>query len=112
MGTLHPHMDEGSLVQETGLFQGGPSRFPRTITGLETIYRCCIPTKVDTSDEKMHHKFAIFDGEEMISGSYNWTRSAADSNYENVVVTDDVSLIRSFSDEFERLWEALPDFHG
>jgi cardiolipin hydrolase len=71
-----------------------------------------IPTKVDTSDERMHHKFAIFDKKEFISGSYNWTRSAADSNYENVVVTDDETLIASFSKEFDRLWGMLPDFHG
>ena len=28
-------------------------------------------------DGHMHHKFAIFDGERLINGSYNWTRGAA-----------------------------------
>jgi len=29
----------------------------------------------------MHHKFAIFDGNRLINGSYNWTRGAANVNY-------------------------------
>ena len=94
----------------------------RLITDDEKLYdlgsdvmemvRAGIPTKVDTTDERMHHKFAIFDQKELISGSYNWTRSAATSNYENVVLTDDTALVDSFSKEFERLWDTLPDFHG
>jgi hypothetical protein len=32
----------------------------------------------------MHHKFAIFDGNRLINGSYNWTRGAADQNQENL----------------------------
>ncbi len=52
----------------------------------------------------MHHKFAIFDGTRMINGSYNWTRGAADVNYENIVDTTDPKLIAVFAAEFERLW--------
>ena len=52
-----------------------------------------IPVKVDdihTASEPglnghMHHKFAIFDGTRLLNGSYNWTRGAADMNYENIV---------------------------
>jgi phosphatidylserine/phosphatidylglycerophosphate/cardiolipin synthase-like enzyme len=52
----------------------------------------------------MHHKFAIFDGERLIHGSYNWTRSAANVNYENLVDTGDPDLIAAFAEEFKRLW--------
>ena len=52
----------------------------------------------------MHHKFALFDGERLIHGSYNWTRGAADVNYENLVDTGDPDLIAAFAAEFERLW--------
>jgi phosphatidylserine/phosphatidylglycerophosphate/cardiolipin synthase-like enzyme len=52
----------------------------------------------------MHHKFAIFDGLRLINGSYNWTRGAADMNYENIVDTADANLIAVFAAEFERLW--------
>ena len=59
---------------------------------------------VDETDKHMHHKFAIFDGEYVLTGSYNWTRSAADYNQENVVITDDEEIISAFEEEFERLF--------
>ncbi|AMV28555.1 Phospholipase D precursor [Gemmata sp. SH-PL17] len=52
----------------------------------------------------MHHKFAIFDGTRLLNGSYNWTRGAADLNFENIVDTADASLIAVFAAEFARLW--------
>lgn len=52
----------------------------------------------------MHHKFAILDGTRLINGSYNWTRGAASTNFENIVDTSDATLISAFSAEFERLW--------
>jgi phosphatidylserine/phosphatidylglycerophosphate/cardiolipin synthase-like enzyme len=53
----------------------------------------------------MHHKFAIFDGTRLLSGSYNWTRGAADMNYENLIDTTDPHLVAAFAAEFERLWK-------
>ena len=38
-----------------------------------------------------------FDDRTVLTGSYNWTRSAADYNKENFLVTPDDSLIQSFS---------------
>ena len=55
-------------------------------------------------DGHMHHKFALFDGLRMINGSYNWTRGAANVNYENLIDTADAGLFRRFAAEFERLW--------
>ena len=52
----------------------------------------------------MHHKFAIFDGTRLLDGSYNWTRGAANINYENLIDTADANLLRRFGAEFERLW--------
>jgi len=63
-----------------------------------------VPVAVDDSPAHMHHKFAIVDRRVVLTGSFNWTRSAAEQNQENLVVTDDPSLGRRFSREFERLW--------
>ena len=63
-----------------------------------------IPVAFDDSAYQMHHKFAVIDGEILVTGSYNWTRAAAEQNQENIVVTDDARLVRSFAAEFERLW--------
>jgi mitochondrial cardiolipin hydrolase len=52
----------------------------------------------------MHHKFAVFDAERLVTGSYNWTRGARWANYENALFEEDLTLVRAFSEEFERLW--------
>lgn len=54
---------------------------------------------------KMHHKFAIFDGQTAITGSYNWTLESEEQNYENLLVLRDEGKIRTFQEEFEALWE-------
>jgi len=63
-----------------------------------------IPVGVDDSDDHMHHKFAIFDDATLLTGSYNWTRSAAEHNHENFIVTGEPALVASFGEEFSRLW--------
>ncbi len=64
-----------------------------------------VPVRYDDSPAHMHHKFAVFDGEQVATGSYNWTRSAADDNRENLVVTDDRSVVQAYADAFEELWK-------
>ena len=66
-----------------------------------------IEVRVDQTRHHMHHKFAIFDRSQLLTGSYNWTRSAAAHNYENVIVTSDMRLVGSFVDMFDRLWRDL-----
>jgi len=74
---------------------------------IDRLGRSGIPVRTDRTDYHMHHKFAVFDGRRMLTGSYNWTRSAAQYNEENFVVTDDKSLVRAFSQAFETLWKQL-----
>lgn len=61
--------------------------------------------KIDDTRHHMHHKFAIVDGETIINGSYNWTRSADEYNHENLIVTRDEALVKAFSNEFRSLWD-------
>lgn len=69
-----------------------------------------IPVKIDHASEHMHHKFAVFDGRILITGSFNWTRSASTGNHENLLITDDPRLVKPFCREFERLWRKFPPF--
>lgn len=69
-----------------------------------TLARFGIPVLVDDSPYFMHHKFAIFDGDLLLTGSYNWTRGAADNNQENLILSNDRRLLTGFRGEFERLW--------
>lgn len=64
-----------------------------------------IEVKCDNSTAHMHHKFAISDSKSLLTGSYNWTRSAATSNQENILITNDQSAIGAFKKEFTRLWQ-------
>lgn len=60
-----------------------------------------------TNRGSMHHKFAIFDGKLLETGSYNWTYSADNLNYENAVFTSSPELISAYQSEFSRLWEEV-----
>jgi cardiolipin hydrolase len=66
-----------------------------------------VPVVVDRSSAHMHHKFAIVDETWLLNGSYNWTRSACEHNEENLIVTNETGLVRSFQAQFEALWARL-----
>jgi mitochondrial cardiolipin hydrolase len=63
-----------------------------------------LAVRVDPSPHHMHHKFAVFDARTLLTGSYNWTRSADEYNKDNFLVTDDPHLVQAFSATFDRLW--------
>ena len=71
---------------------------------IERMAASGVNVRIDRSPEHMHHKFMVVDGQTVLTGSYNWTRSAETRNEENLVVLDDPILAGQFSDEFERLW--------
>ncbi|MBL8783605.1 MAG: endonuclease [Deltaproteobacteria bacterium] len=64
-----------------------------------------LDVRIDRTEVHMHHKFAIFDGEVLLTGSFNWTRSANEENHENALFTDDAALVRLYQAEFERCWK-------
>ena len=60
-----------------------------------------------TSLGTMHNKFCIID-DLVITGSYNWTYHA-NKNNENILMTDEESIIKAYREEFERLFDdAIP----
>ena len=63
--------------------------------------------RYDKRNPQFHHKFAVIDSERVVTGSYNWTRSAAEHNEENILVTHDPRVARRFQEEFDRLWQRL-----
>ncbi len=71
---------------------------------IDRLRNAGVPVRLDHTEHHMHHKFAVFDGELLLSGSYNWTRSAAQDNEENVVATTERRIVGPFVEEFERLW--------
>lgn len=63
-----------------------------------------LTVRQDRSAWHMHHKFALCDAQVLLTGSFNWTRSASDHNQENILVTQETRLVEAFAREFERLW--------
>jgi len=68
-----------------------------------------VDVRTDASPHHMHHKFAVFDGRSVLTGSYNWTRSAAYSNRENFLLTYEERAVARFADAFGKLWEELSE---
>ncbi|MFV1949984.1 MAG: phospholipase D-like domain-containing protein [Anaerolineales bacterium] len=60
---------------------------------------------LDGHPEKMHHKVIIIDGEIVVTGSYNLTRSAEIKNDENTLVIHDRDVAEIFLAEFEWIFQ-------
>ncbi len=52
----------------------------------------------------MHHKFAIIDQHTVVTGSFNYTRSANEINDENLVVLSSPELAARYEQAFQDLW--------
>lgn len=69
------------------------------------LKRMGVDVRTDRTSDHMHHKYALFDDATLLTGSYNWTRSASEVNEENFVVTNDRKLVTAFKKDFQRLWQ-------
>jgi phosphatidylserine/phosphatidylglycerophosphate/cardiolipin synthase-like enzyme len=52
----------------------------------------------------MHHKVIIIDDRIVITGSYNFTGRAEDTNDENLIIIDDPAIAQQFLQEFDRVY--------
>ena len=72
---------------------------------IDQLRRQGVPVRIDDTPYHMHHKFALFDGELLLNGSFNWTRSASELNEENILLTSDAGLVEAFAQQFGAMWE-------
>ena len=56
------------------------------------------------SCDKLHHKFAVVDNKTVITGSFNWSPSAAHTNDETLLVIESPTLAQHFTRERDRMW--------
>ena len=54
--------------------------------------------------DKLHHKVAVIDNRTVVTGSFNWSPSAAHQNDEVLMVIDSPPLAAHFTREIDRLW--------
>jgi phosphatidylserine/phosphatidylglycerophosphate/cardiolipin synthase-like enzyme len=73
---------------------------------IATFRQAGVPLRMDrAAAAHMHHKFALFDAELLLTGSFNWTRGASEVNQENLLVTSEPRLVHAFGRTFEQLWD-------
>ncbi len=77
---------------------------------IEQLFKAGVPIKMDEDRNHMHHKFMVVDSRSVITGSYNWTRSAAKYNHENILITQDIGAVRSYLKEFDLLWLKMKNY--
>jgi len=61
--------------------------------------------KIHSKDRIMHHKFAIFDNQKAVEGSFNWTYSAANKNAEDCNIFDSEKDVKTLKRRFKKLWK-------
>lgn len=76
---------------------------------IRRLHAAGVAVRVDASEYHMHHKFALFDRRVLVTGSYNWTRSAAEYNEENMLITSDGGSLAQFQQAFDQLWGECTD---
>lgn len=74
---------------------------------IEEMVEKGIKVKVDNTPYHMHHKFMVIDDQYLLTGSFNWTRSASERNHENLVILDEKQIVKSYRREFDKLWKEL-----
>lgn len=63
-------------------------------------------------EPQMHHKYMVIDGDEVFTGSYNWSKNAEFNTFENIVYIrgeNFSSIVDSFLENFFKLWELNRD---
>lgn len=77
--------------------------------GIEVRYKVYSLVWLHPRAQLMHHKTMIVDGTRLVTGSYNWSDTAENSNHENVVVVEghvsaNRACVAAFVAEHDRLW--------
>ncbi|MBN2388913.1 MAG: DUF1669 domain-containing protein [Anaerolineales bacterium] len=73
-------------------------------TEYELLRQALVDVRLDGNPGLMHHKVIIIDERIVITGSYNFSRSAEERNDENVVVIFNADVAAQFLSEFWRVY--------
>ena len=73
-------------------------------TEFDVFMRDELNVLLDGNSGQMHHKAIIIDEKIVITGSYNFTRSAATRNDESVVIIYDEDIAGFYLQEFQRVF--------
>ncbi|MGB8212161.1 MAG: phospholipase D-like domain-containing protein [Anaerolineales bacterium] len=71
---------------------------------LVPLFCANLRVKLDGNPYIMHHKVIVIDDDTVITGSFNFTKSADQINDDNVLVIHDPDLAKQYLQEFGRVW--------
>ena len=71
-----------------------------------------IPTYIDDKHAIAHNKVMIIDGETVLTGSFNFTKAAEESNAENLLILRSTHLAKLYSNSFLEHREHSPPYTG
>lgn len=71
-------------------------------SGLTYLQHAGIPVWIDSKHAIAHNKVIIVDNEIVITGSFNFTKSAENSNAENIIIIKDSNLAQLYTDNWQR----------
>jgi len=86
-------VDVAGVIENRGASQGA----------FVTLACAKVPVKVDGNKYTMHHKVIVIDGSIVVTGSYNFTKSADTENDDNVLVIYDPGVAKQYLEEFDRI---------
>lgn len=76
---------------------------------VDRLRKAGLDIRLDGNPARMHHKVIIIDEEIVLTGSYNFSRSAEEKNDENTIIIHNHNLAEQFLIEFMRIYEnAVP----
>jgi phosphatidylserine/phosphatidylglycerophosphate/cardiolipin synthase-like enzyme len=76
---------------------------------LRTFYCAKVPARQDGNPKFLHDKVIIVDNRFVISGSFNFSTNATESNDENVMIIDNPQIANLYTQEFGKVWSVASD---
>ncbi|MTK63182.1 MAG: phospholipase D family protein [Methanobacterium sp.] len=74
-------------------------------SGATFLRNAGIPTVIDDKPAIAHNKVMIIDNQVVITGSFNYTKSAQERNAENLLVLrGDLQLVQAYTENWRRRW--------
>lgn len=101
--TVDSNFGKGKLLREQGIMVYVYS--PQNKASSKISQKVNSNQKIFNVAPLMHNKFALFDDKLVLTGSFNWTRSANQKNRENVIIIDEKEVIDKYQKEFLALKE-------
>lgn len=93
IGRFQAGVDVAGVIENRGASQGA----------LIPLACAKVPVKVDGNKYTMHHKVIVIDNQIVITGSFNFTKSADTANDDNVLIINDPAVAQQYLQEFDRI---------